>query len=94
MKNMNDALKKKYRDWIRAEVSEPVRFVHLGAPKDVLAKRVAARADHFMPTSLLDSQFDALEPLQRTELGADIDISRSYPEVIQQAEAYVRETLI
>lgn len=88
------ALKKKYRDWIRENVPEPVRFIHLCAPKDVLAKRVSGREGHFMPTSLLESQYDALEPLEQGELGADIDISHPYASVISQAESYVQETLV
>ncbi len=88
------ALKKKYRDWIRQEVPEPVRFIHLDAPKAVLARRVAGRQGHFMPTALLDSQFAALERLQGDELGQEVDISRSYSHVVAQSEAYVRETLV
>lgn len=88
------ALKKTYRDWIRDEVPEPVHFLHLDARKEVLAKRVAARRDHFMPTALLDSQFAALERLSAGEWGGAIDIERPYAEVIAQSETYVRETLI
>ena len=88
------ALKKRYRDWIRREVPEPVRFIHLDAPRDVLARRVARRQDHFMPTALLDSQFSTLERLKRDELGAEIDISKPYERVVAASETYVRETLI
>ncbi|MEX0277618.1 MAG: gluconokinase [Ruegeria sp.] len=88
------ALKKKYRDWIRNEVPEPVHFLHLDAPRDVLARRVASRSGHFMPPSLLDSQFAALERLDADEWGGEIDITHSYYEVIAQSEDYVRETLI
>lgn len=88
------ALKKKYRDWIRNEVPEPVRFIHLGAPKEILAERVRQRHDHFMPITLLDSQYDTLEPLNDEELGAEIDISGDIQQVIAQAETYVQETMI
>ena len=88
------ALKVKYRDLIRAQVPEPVHFLHLDAPRDVLARRVAHRPGHFMPTQLLDSQFDALERLQDDEWGGEIDISRPYREVVAQSEHYVRETMI
>ncbi|WP_299968654.1 gluconokinase [uncultured Roseobacter sp.] len=87
------ALKRRYRDWIRQEVSEPLHFLHLDAARDVLAERVQERRDHFMPTSLLDSQFAALEPLQRDELGAAIDISRPLDAVIRESEAYVKGTM-
>lgn len=54
------ALKEAYRDLLLRE--EPwVRFVHLAGPKEVIAERMKARSGHFMPSSLLDSQFAALE---------------------------------
>lgn len=88
------ALKKKYRDIIRTQVPEPVHFLHLDAPRDVLMRRVKSRSAHFMPTSLLDSQFDALERLDADEWGSQIDIGHPFPEVIAQAETRVRETMI
>lgn len=88
------ALKKKYRDWIREHVDEPVHFLHLDAPRDVLARRVSHRPGHFMPPSLLDSQLDALERLDPDEWGGEIDIARPYADVIAQSETDVRETMI
>lgn len=88
------ALKRRYRDWIRSEVPEPVHFLHLDAPRPVLAARVAARSGHFMPPALLDSQFAALERLGPTELGGEIDIARPFSQVVAQTETYVRRTLI
>lgn len=88
------ALKKKYRDMIRAEVPEPVHFLRLDALKDVLARRVSGRDGHFMPTSLSDSQFTTLERLDNDEWGGEIDIAQAYPHVIAQAETYVKETMI
>ncbi|MEP5729718.1 MAG: gluconokinase [Sulfitobacter sp.] len=87
------ALKKNYRDIIRLLAKEPVHFLHLDAPKFVLAQRVLAREDHFMPTSLLDSQFDALEPLSPDELGRSIDISVPFDDVVRAAKTYVKETI-
>ena len=88
------ALKKCYRDWIRAKVDEPVHFLHLNAPRDVLAQRVASRLGHFMPASLLDSQFAALERLEQDEWGEEIDIAQPFEAVVAKSEAYVRDTLI
>ncbi|MEM8978101.1 MAG: gluconokinase [Pseudomonadota bacterium] len=88
------ALKKRYRDWIREQVSEPVHFLHLDAPRRVLERRVSNRPGHFMPASLLESQFATLERLQRDEWGGEIDIERPFEQVIAQTEGYVRETLI
>lgn len=55
------ALKQAYRDRICAGAGGPVRFVHLAGSRDLIASRMAARAGHYMPLSLLDSQFAALE---------------------------------
>jgi gluconokinase len=52
------------RDAYRARLARAgdVRFVHLAGDYATIAARLAARAHHYMPASLLDSQFAALEP--------------------------------
>jgi gluconokinase len=55
------ALKRVYRDRIQGEAGA-VRFVYLEGPRDLIAGRMARRTGHYMPLSLLDSQFAALEP--------------------------------
>jgi gluconokinase len=54
------ALKRAYRN-ILLDDRRDVRLVFLQGDRDLIARRVAARADHFMPPELLDSQFKALE---------------------------------
>ena len=54
------ALKKSYRDLIRDYVPG-VLFILPPSSRDVLLENMAARGDHFMPTSLLDSQLADLE---------------------------------
>jgi len=56
------ALKNAYRDRIRTAAGGPVTFVHLAGSQEVIAARMALRQGHYMPLSLLDSQFAALEP--------------------------------
>jgi gluconokinase len=56
------ALKRAYRDRIRASAGGPVTIVHLVGDRALIAARMARRTDHYMPPSLLDSQFSALEP--------------------------------
>lgn len=70
------ALKRRYRDHIRAEAKSPVTFVHLSGSRELIASRLAARTGHFMPASLLDSQFEALEPVTTEENAIVIDIDR------------------
>lgn len=76
------ALKRSYRDFIREHAGEPVCFIYLDGSKELIAGRMAARKGHFMPTSLLDSQFAALEVPSADELHQSIDISGSSAEVI------------
>ena len=65
------ALKRSYRDAIRAAASDTA-FVHLTVDRDTLADRVASRPGHFMPVSLLDSQLETLEPLESDEAGVTV----------------------
>lgn len=55
------ALKRAYRDVLTKD--RPfVRFVYQEASKELIRERMIHRKGHFMPPSLLDSQFEALEP--------------------------------
>ncbi len=54
------ALKRAYRDILVGDRKD-VRLVFLKGDRDLIARRIAARADHFMPPTLLDSQFKTLE---------------------------------
>lgn len=78
------ALKRSYRDFIRQEAGEDVTFIHLSGSKELIAERMKKRAGHFMPTSLLDSQFAALEPLSKQESSIVVDISVSEQEILDQ----------
>lgn len=65
------ALRRAYRDVLRRG-GEGTFFVHATGDKHVILERMGAR-DHFMPSSLLESQLDTLEPLQPDEHGMDVD---------------------
>ena len=54
------ALKQSYRDRLAAGLTT-VRFVYLKCPRELIRERLAQRKNHFMPASLLDSQFAELE---------------------------------
>jgi gluconokinase len=54
------ALKRRYRETLRQAVPE-LGFVFLELTPQEAEKRVLARPGHFMPASLIDSQFAALE---------------------------------
>ncbi len=68
------ALRRAYRERIAAEANEPVLFVHLAGSPALIAGRMQLRQGHFMPTSLLDSQFAALEVPGADERAISVDI--------------------
>jgi carbohydrate kinase (thermoresistant glucokinase family) len=82
------ALKRVYRDIVTDKQRADVRLVYLKGGFDLIAARLAARTDHFMPPALLKSQFDTLEEPRADEraIMAEIDAT---PEEI--AEAVVRQ---
>jgi gluconokinase/shikimate kinase len=73
------ALTRRYRDVLRGE---HVTFVYLAGTRDQIADRLAARHGHFMPPSLLDSQFAILEPPGPDENATTVDISAGSAEVV------------
>ncbi|SDO88092.1 gluconate kinase, SKI family [Nakamurella panacisegetis] len=78
------ALKRIYRDRL-VQAAARVRFLHLSGSHDTVGVRMAARSGHFMPTSLLDSQFATLEPLQPGEDGVAVSIEGSPEQVLRRA---------
>ena len=63
------ALRRRYRDALRAGTGSEVVFAHLTGSADLLHARMAARPGHFMPPALLESQLETLEPLDPDEAG-------------------------
>ncbi len=82
------ALKKAYRDVLRD--AAPTFFVHLHAPFEVLEQRMRQRTKHFMPSTLLRSQFDTLEDLGDDEAGFVVDVGPPIDEVAEEALNAVR----
>lgn len=54
------ALKAAYRQILK-NTDEPITFIHLTGPYDLLKERLRARKRHFMNPSLLDDQLKTLE---------------------------------
>ncbi|QFG70378.1 gluconokinase [Ornithinimicrobium pratense] len=78
------SLRRLYRDWLRLGVQE-LFFVHLHTDYDVLDERMSQRRGHFMPPSLLKSQFETLEMLEEDELGLQIDVRHTPQAVVTRA---------
>lgn len=79
------ALKRAYRDRIRAG-SPGCRFVLLDVPRSVLLARITARADHFMPASLLDDQLATLEHPAPDEAVIVVDATNAVERLVDEIE--------
>ncbi|MEO7823218.1 MAG: gluconokinase [Gemmatimonadaceae bacterium] len=75
------ALKRSYRDILRAEATD-LRLVFLRGEKALLAERLATRKGHFMPASLLESQLSTLEEPGPDENAWVCDITESPDEIV------------
>lgn len=82
------ALKHRYRDQLRRHCPD-VEFLHLSGTPEVIGRRQASRPGHFMPASLLASQFATLEPLTPDERGLTIDVDQNIDAII---DTYVERT--
>jgi gluconokinase/shikimate kinase len=79
------ALKHRYRDVLRGP---DVVFVYLHGTREQIAERLAARHGHFMPSTLLDSQFADLEEPGPDENAIRVEIGGT---PAQQAQRIVAE---
>jgi gluconokinase len=75
------ALKRRYRD-ILIGTRNDVRLVYLKGGEALIARRIAARHEHFMPQSLLHSQFEALEEPGRDEFPIVLSIEPPPREIV------------
>ncbi len=82
------ALKHKYRDQLRQHCPDVI-FLHLAGSPEVIGRRQASRPGHFMPASLLASQFETLEPLAPDERGVVVSVAGSVDEIV---EGYLAES--
>ena len=83
------ALKRAYRDHISRHAGEPVKYIHLQGSRELILSRMGQRTGHFMPTTLVDSQFAALEVPGDDELAVNIDIDADFDTVVGRIVAAV-----
>lgn len=86
------ALKRSYRDFVTANAGLPVIFVHLSGSRKVIELRMRARSGHFMPPSLLDSQFATLEPPTPDENAITVQIDQLLEGVVKDITAKLELT--
>ncbi|MES2818129.1 MAG: gluconokinase, GntK/IdnK-type [Pseudomonadota bacterium] len=81
------ALKGAYRERLRAAVPG-LQFAHLAIDHATAVQRVGARPGHFMPISLVDSQFATLESPSGEAHVLTVDAAQSRAEVVAQICAW------
>lgn len=85
------ALKKQYRDRLRT-ATPGLGFVFLELTREVAADRVAHRPGHFMPATLIDSQFATLQSPVGEPLTLALNASQdSVQQLAEQADAWWRQ---
>jgi carbohydrate kinase (thermoresistant glucokinase family) len=78
------ALRRAYRERLRAGHGDLI-FLHLAGAPEVIATRQAARQGHFMPPSLMASQFATLEDPAAEADAVTVSVSASPHEVVAAA---------
>jgi carbohydrate kinase (thermoresistant glucokinase family) len=77
------ALKRRYRDILNGDRPD-VGLVYLKGDEELIARRIATRHEHFMPRSLLHSQFEALEEPGPDENPIVISIEPRPSQIVEQ----------
>ena len=86
------ALKIAYRKALRINL-EGAYFAMLSGDFDLIKARLNSRTHRFMPSSLLQSQLDSLEPLTENEIGGIFLISDDPNEIVKAIVAKVLGTI-
>lgn len=82
------ALKEKYRQTLNPSQSPHIQFIHLHGSMELIQHRMNARQDHFMPPSLLQSQFDDLEPPSNAiSINIDQTVEAQITQIMQAIES-------
>lgn len=84
------ALKRIYRDRLRAAAGGNLVFVYLEGSKALLTRRMGERKGHFMPVSLLESQLATLEAPTGEQGVVTVDID----DTVEGIEATALEGLV
>jgi gluconokinase len=82
------ALRRAYRDRLRAGHGD-LLFLHLSGAPEVIAARQAARQGHFMPPSLMASQFATLEDISDEPDALEVSVATEPKKVVNAAMAAI-----
>ncbi|TPM38230.1 gluconokinase [Mesorhizobium sp. B2-3-4] len=85
------ALKRRYRERLRG-FCPGIVFLYLEIDPATARRRVGNRKGHFMPASLVDSQFAILDPPGVDEQALTLDATRPVAELVAQAMRSMRRS--
>ena len=80
------ALKEVYRQRLSKQIENQCRWVYLNGSYDIIFQRMQSRTDHYMPVTLLQSQFDALEV---PDHNIEIDIAMAPEKIVDEIIAQI-----
>lgn len=80
------ALRRSYRDVLRAAAPD-LRLVYPAAERALIEARMRARQGHYMPVSLLDSQFETLEPPHEEEAPIVVSVAPKIDDIVAEVLA-------
>jgi carbohydrate kinase (thermoresistant glucokinase family) len=86
------ALRRRYRDVLRGFDPEAF-FVEPHGPIELIAERIGARVHEYMPPTLLQSQYDTLEPLAGDERGIRVSVEPSPDEIVDRVLEHYDEVV-
>ena len=86
------ALKRLYRDRLRAGIGPTLRFICLVVSRPELERRMSQRRGHFMPPGLLDSQLAVFEPPDGEADALIVDGTASPDLNVERADTWLRST--
>ena len=83
------ALKRAYRELL-VDGRPEVLFVYLKGTVALMSQHLASREGHFMPASLLPTQFETLEEPAADEAAFIVDAAHPVAAIVSEVEAYLK----
>lgn len=83
------ALKKSYRDRLRAAAGGPLLFIFLDGSFEILHEHMGRRTGHFMPVTMLKSQMETLESPVGEPYVFRADVSDSVDIIVAQSLEWI-----
>ena len=85
------SLKRSYRDRLRESTQDDILFIYLDGSKELLAQRISSRKDHFMPSTLLESQLNTLEVPETDENAISVKIIGTPCDIILRIKQQIEQ---